>query len=161
MLQVDVLGCEFDGVFVHHHEEVQAFIGLASMIASTWLSFDMRLFSNVLVNSLSQLLRGNLHLLTAGFDKQRPLLRGIFLVVDVSVRVTALLGILRGLEIIPLIRHVGRVQEAWRHGLRFLDALGVAGGRHLLVEYKDLLHRACRILPLLCLLRILSRCFGI
>lgn len=131
------------------------------MIASTWLSFDMHLLSNVLVNSLSKLLRGDLHLLTAGFDKQRPLLRGILLVIYVPVRITALLRVLRGLEIIPLIRHVGRVQEAWRHGLRFLDALGVAGGRHLLVEDKDLLHRACRVLSLLSLLGFLSRSFGI
>ena len=81
--------------------------------------------------------------------------------VDMPVRVKALLGVLRGFEIIPLIRHVGRVQEAWSHGLRFLDALGVAGGRHLLVKDKDLLHRACRVLPLLCLLGILSGCLGI
>jgi hypothetical protein len=161
MLQVDVLGCEFDGVFIHHHEEVQVFVGFASMIASTWLSFDMHLLSNVLVNSLSKLLRGDLYLVTAGFDKQRPLLRGILLVVNVSVRITALLGVLRGLEIIPLISHVGRVQEAWRHGLRFLDALGVAGGCHLFVEYKDLLHRACRVLHLLSLRGIFSRSFGI
>ena len=131
------------------------------MIASAWLSFDMHLLSNVLVNSLSKLLRGDLHLLTAGFDKQRPLLRGILLVISVPVRITALLRVLRWLEIIPLVRHVGRVQEAWSHGLRLLDALGVAGGRHLLVEDKDLLHRACRVLPLLSLLRILSRSFGI
>ena len=161
MLQVDVLGCELDGVFVHHHEEVEVFVGFAGMIASAWLSFDMHLLSDVLVDSLSQQLRGDLHLLTAGFDKQRPILRGILLVVDVPVRVTALLGVLRRLEIIPLIGHVGRVQEAWSHGLRFLDALGVAGGRHLLVKDKDLLHRACRVLPLLCLLGILSGSLGI
>jgi hypothetical protein len=157
MLQVDVLGCELDGVFVHHHEEVQVFVGFASMIARAWFSFNMHLLSDVLVDSLSQLLRGDLYLLTAGFDKQRPILRGILLVVDVPVRVKALLGVLRGLEIIPLIRHVGGVQEAWSHSLRFLDALGVTGGRHLLVEDKYLLHRACRILPLLGLLGILCR----
>jgi hypothetical protein len=161
MLQVDVLGCEFDGVFVHHHEEIEVFVGFASMIARAWFCFDMHLLSDVLVDSLSQLLRGDLHLLTPGFDKQRPLLRGILLVVDVSMRVTALLGVLRRLEIIPLIRHVWRVQEAWSHGLRFLDALGVAGGRHLLIKDKDLLHRACRVLPLLSLLGILSGSFGI
>jgi hypothetical protein len=77
--------------------------------------------------------------------------------IDVPVRVTALLGVLRWLEIVPLIRHVGRVQEAGSHGLRFLDALGVAGGRHLLIKDKDLLHRACWVLPLLGLLGILSR----
>jgi hypothetical protein len=82
-------------------------------------------------------------------------------VVDVPVRVTALLGVLRGLEIIPLIRHVGRVQEAWSHGLRFLDALGVAGSRHLLVEDKYLLHRACRVLHLFGLLGILTLSFGV
>ena len=161
MLQVDVLGCEFDGVFVHHHEEVQVFVGFASMIACAWLSFDMHLLSDVLVDSLSQQLRSDLHLLTAGFDKQRPILRGILLVVDVPVRVTALLGVLRRLEIIPLIRHVGRVQEAWSHGLRFLDALGVAGGRHLLIKDKDLLHRVSRVFSLLGLLGILSLSFGI
>lgn len=77
--------------------------------------------------------------------------------VDVPVRVTALLGVLRGLKIVPLIRHVGRVQEAGSHCLRFLDALGVAGGHHLLIKDKDLLHRACWVLPLLSLLGILSR----
>jgi hypothetical protein len=74
MLQVDVLGCEFDGVFVHHHEEVQVFVGFASMIARAWFSFDMHLLSDVLVDSLSQLLSGDLHLMTARFDKQRSLL---------------------------------------------------------------------------------------
>jgi hypothetical protein len=77
--------------------------------------------------------------------------------VNVPMRVTALLGVLRGLEIVPLIRHVGRVQEAGSHGFRFLDALGVAGGHHLLIKDKDLLHRACWVFPLLSLLGILSR----
>ena len=80
--------------------------------------------------------------------------------VDVPVRVTPLLGVLRGLEIVPLIRHVGRMQEAGSHGLGFLDTLCVAGGHHLLIKDKDLLHRGCRVLPLLSLLRILSR-FGV
>ena len=69
MLQVDVLGCELDGVFIHHHEKVEVLVGFTSLIAGTWFSFDMHLFSNCLADSLSELLRGDLHLLTAGFDK--------------------------------------------------------------------------------------------
>ena len=77
--------------------------------------------------------------------------------VYVSMRVTGLLRVLRGLKIIPLISHVGRVQEAWGHCLRFLDALGFAGCHHFLIEDKDLLHRACRVLTLLGLFGTLSR----
>ena len=52
MLQVDVLGCELDGVFIHHHEKVEVLVGFTSLIASTWFSFDMHLFSNRLADSL-------------------------------------------------------------------------------------------------------------
>ena len=69
MLKVDVLGCELDGVFIHHHEKVEVLVWFTSLIAGTWLCFDMHLFSNCLADCLSELLRSNLHLLTPGFDK--------------------------------------------------------------------------------------------
>lgn len=69
MLQVDVLGCELDGVFIHHHEKVEVLVWFTSLIASTWLCFNMHLFCNRLADCLGELLRGDLHLLTAGFDK--------------------------------------------------------------------------------------------
>jgi hypothetical protein len=53
MLQVDVLGCELDGVFIHHHQKVEVLVWFASLIARAWFSFDMRLLSNCLADSLS------------------------------------------------------------------------------------------------------------
>ena len=137
ILQVDILGCELDGVgvFVYHHEKVQVLVRLATLIASPGLSLNLHLLCNILTECLSKLLGGDFHVLTARLDKERPLLPGrVLLMVDVPMRVTPLLGVLRGgLEVIPLVRHVGRVQEAGSHRLRFLDAMGVACGRHLLI----------------------------
>ncbi len=95
MLQVDVLGCELDGVLVHHHEKIQVLVGLATLIARPWLSFNMHLLCNILTDCLSKLLRGDFYVLTARFDKKRPLLPyWVLLVVDVPVWVTPLLGVL-------------------------------------------------------------------
>lgn len=43
-----------------------------------------------------------------------------------------------GLEVVPLVGHVGSMQEAGRHGLALLDGLVVASCVH--VEHEDLLH---------------------
>jgi len=53
MLQVDVLGCDLNGIFIHHHQKVEVLVWFTCLIASTWFSFDMRLLSNCLADSLS------------------------------------------------------------------------------------------------------------
>ena len=51
----------------------------------------------------------------------------------------------RGLEVVPLVCHVRRVQEARSHSLRLLDALCVAGHSHFFIQDKDLLNSSAAL----------------
>ena len=150
-LQIDILGHQFNLVLVHHHQKIY-FIGLICLVWSARLRFYV--FSKIFWYRLSELLWCDLYLLASRLNKQGLFLidTRIRLMINVFVWVFSLGPRLRGLEVIPLICHVWCVQEAWRHCLRFLNALCVAGNLHFFIKHKYLLDAIISFLA--CLLRL-------
>lgn len=59
----------------------------------------------------------------------------------------------RGLEVVPLVRHVRRVKKAWRHRLTFLYR--VRGARRVHVQHEYLLDALLAVWPRLATIDLL------